>query len=296
MSVAEVRSAIFKGEPHSATLGLSEFRDLYQQLSTDSGGRDQWVIVLLEEQAIAQSDANPDVRVFITGENVFTRSSFAFMAEGSAAFVGAVDGKYRFRDFYRDVVGWRHSILWCLAAVGVVLFLYFFVPFSIQESLAGATVNALAIFVTIFALFVLAVDPKREYPYLRSGRYHKLARTDSYIAIVALTALLLSVAAFALTAHEAAQPGSVALAASGVLGVALIVTALSFWLLLGYHFERRREMASYLMAQEYLETVKAQSIARRTKGAEVRDCGDEVSGSPVEIASEEDEAVPRNSL
>ena len=126
------------------------------------------------------------------------------------------------------------------------------IPLPFISALNDALVGALSIFVSIFVLFVLSVNTDKEYRYLRGGRFHKLARSDSYIAAIGLAALTSSILGNALAA-VAPTEGTfvrVCMALASALGVTL--TAASFWLVITYHLVRKHEMAAYQMALRFL--------------------------------------------
>jgi hypothetical protein len=152
------------------------------------------------------------------------------------------------RDFHR--LG-KASI--CLALGTLVL--YYAVPLHAQVKVLEAIIPALAIFVSIFVLFVLSVDPTREYRYLRDGRYHKLAQADKYIGSLGVTSLMVAIVAIGVGASVMEYPNTAGLF-SFLVSTVLILTVGAFWLVINYHFGRKHDMTMFLMAQEYLRRLQ----------------------------------------
>lgn len=245
------------GAPVSADVSLAEFRDLYNQLQ---GGAEEWrsrswVIVLLGHQAVAQPLGRSNASFYIkalTG-TYLTRDDFAFAESPNSDIVGSTDGRYTMWQFVRDIVQPRGIRLCALLLLLLSLAMYQFVPWTAQEAVATSLLSALAIFVTIFVLFVLAVDPEKEYGYLRQGRFRKLAETDKHIATVGVVTLFLAVADVGfLAAFPSSVPEWGRVVGAFVTGTTIDLAFASFWLVINYHFSRKHEMTEMRMASVYV--------------------------------------------
>ena len=141
-------------------------------------------------------------------------------------------------------------ILTTFAAVSYASYSY--IPTQVELSVSNALISALSIFISIFSLFVLTVDPEREYRYLRENRYHILTQSDKYIGAIGIGALVLAIITNSLATLEREQTlFNVALAI--LFAGAFVITGTAFWLVLDYHFGRRHQLTEVLMAQTVLK-------------------------------------------
>ncbi len=255
---------LLSNAPISRNLSAEDFRDLYQTLQGTTVGRGlRWIQVFLGDQVILQPVGRRNVFLYLSRPDAeyFTTDDFGYMNAHGVTRYGSFKGRYHFRAFLREVVGFRRARVAGLSTILISLVYFTSVPLSALQAIAQALLQALAIFVTMFTLFVLEVDPDRERGYLRSGRFRRMADADKHIAFIGLLALALAVVAVAMLSslpHRPAAPEH--LLAALLMGLLTTASFGAYWLVVHYHFSRKQEMAEILMAQALLR--EAQETTR----------------------------------
>jgi hypothetical protein len=269
--VDEVVNAIEDGETAYVRLALGQFEAAYNRLlGANSEAPVDWILLFLGDQVAVQVLGHPNTRIEIgrdSGQSYFTESEFAFVDRGHALFYGSRKGKYEFSEFVKDVFG-RVGV-----RIGVELFVLglliaeYYLPWKASGTLANAIMVSLSMFLSIFVLFSLSIDPEREYPYLTAGRYRKLAETDRHIAMIALATLGLAIVAVVLTAGDGYPVGDIhRLPASIVLSLGSVLTLGCYWLAVNYHFSRKHEMAENRMAKVLLSNTQKVYLQQKASG------------------------------
>jgi hypothetical protein len=194
-SEEQIVQDIVEGRAVSARLTLEGFRRVSRLLrNADIVEQVHWIVVLLGDQAFVQALRRPQVSFELAEIKLrhYSAADFAFLAKGGGTLFGSIHGRLSIKQLVTQTLGW--AWVWRnIAALGALATLSYFLPQSMLAKITDATINALAIFVSVFILFVLNVDPDKEFRYLVGGRYSIMAQSDRYIAMIGFAALAVSV-------------------------------------------------------------------------------------------------------
>ena len=255
-------AALLAGQEYVQEHDLTSFRDIYNRLKGEVGPV-AWILIFAGEQVFAFRPAGKR-QVIIVGQKpsrsdrYFSRADFSFMDPSLTEFMGSADGRYTLFQFLREVVTMRRGTHFLAAVLIFAVVTYLWVPVESTAVLLSTTSASLAIFVSIFALFVVSVNPRDEYPYIRDGRFRKLVQADLFIASIGLCGLLTTTVGAAIAAHPDVKTSSLlAVFLSISTGVSISLAILSFWLVLAYHFRRKHEMTEYQMVQHTIDRLEA---------------------------------------
>ena len=240
---------------------LDTFRDCYNLLrGDDSAAAVFWLLVFLEDQVLAQPLGRPDVTLVIREERTrdYSSEDFGFITNEFCAMFGTVNGKYQFASFVKDIVTHTNLVLGAMVWVGCFKLCIDLLRPDVIQNLSSSLIASMSIFITIFVLLVLSVDPNTEYRYLETDRFHKLAKSDTYIAVIGVLSLVAAIVASALTsAYPSPSDGALQFEIRALLGAAfstaVLGTLASFWLVLKYHFTRRHQLTAMLMAKNLVQ-------------------------------------------
>lgn len=267
LSEEQIVSALLARERISEALSLASFKRVCRLLrNEESAEQIHWLIILLGDQAFVQALRMPHVAIEISEveKRHYSANDFSFLGKGQGTLFGSIHGKLTARQLVQQTLGWSWLRYHALLLVGVTILAYF-LPHVLLVKVTDSTINALAIFVSVFVLFVLNVNPEQEYRYLASGRYSIMAQSDRYIAIVGFAALastVLSAGALTITTRE--YPTLVRLIQSSIFGFSVVLTIASFSLVIWYHFDRRQQLVEIQMAKSLLSEIQSQSTQNQT--------------------------------
>lgn len=234
------------------------FRDVYNRLKHTGV---IWILAFIEDQVIAQPYGKSNVYLIIKkeGNKFITRSDFEFIPDDEVHIFGCSDARYSFKHFVLDVFNKTKIAIIILAELSLYYFFYVYSKSSAIVNVCNGAIQAMAIFITVFVLFVISLNPEVQYKYYKSGRFHKLAQSDKYIGFIGIVSILFSILGL-IAASTFDMPAmnifvfntSKSFQASFVAS-ALVSAAVSFWLVIGYHFSRRHEMINIEMANITLQ-------------------------------------------
>lgn len=262
--IDDILSAFAKGKPYlGGDVPLEAFRDLYNRWKGSGKSSPTWILVLMEKEVVVEAWGQCAYGLVIKDQpaRFYMTGDFDFMDEKHRLFLGTINGRYSFWRFCRDVVSIQRiiagMILWMLFLFGA-----YHAQTTLLLSISQSLIAALSIFVTIFTVLTLSLDPEREYRYLEKGYFHVFVQSDKYIAAIGVVALGIAIigAALASTSLSAQASTSAAillrLARSTFLSVASLAALLSFWLVLRYHFGRKYKMTEMRMGKRLLEQLQ----------------------------------------
>jgi hypothetical protein len=263
-SEEQIVQDIVEGRAVSARLTLESFRRVFRLLrNAHIVEQVHWIVVLLGDQAFVQALRRPQVSFELAEIELrhYSAVDFAFLAKGDGTLFGSIHGKLSVKQLVTQTLGW--AWVWRkIAALGALATLSYFIPQNMLAKITDATINALAIFMSVFILFVLNVDPDKEFRYLVGGRYSIMAQSDRYIAMIGFAALAVSVlSAGILTLSSGSWPIGVPVLRACVFALSIVLTAASFSLVVQYHFDRKQQMVEIRMAGSLLREVQAQAAA-----------------------------------
>ncbi len=255
--------AVFDNTPLSADgVALSTFRDASNQIKgNETYKRLVWIITIVEDQAIAQPAGREDILLVLreSKPRYYVKTDFDFMSQDEAAIYGTIEGKYKFISFVKDVFTWRRILLGILIWSAGLWFSNKHLSGEIAKSLSEALISSLSIFISIFVLFVLTVNPESQYRIAEGDRFHRLVQSDKYIAFIGVVTLLVTIVGLTVSAVFADMTCDMPLYSlvkafqALCLSTSIVGTIASFWLVLKYHFGRRNEMMEIMMAKMVIE-------------------------------------------
>jgi len=241
---------------------LATFRDAFNQIKgSEANKRVIWILAIVEDQVIAQPVGREDITLILREPKAryYTKNDFAFIAVDEAAIYGTIEGKYKFTVFLADVfTRWRLLLGLLFWIIGLWL-ANKYISAEIAKTVSETLVSSLSIFISIFVLFVLTVNPESQYRIAEGDRFHRLVQSDKYIAFIGVATLLVTIIGMAVSSvfadiscdmpyYELIKAGQ-----SLCLSTSIVGTVASFWLVLKYHFGRRNEMMEIMMAKMIIE-------------------------------------------
>lgn len=238
----------------------SEFREIYYRVARSFKGSTVWVMVFIEDQVFVQPVTQRNFSLVIYDHSkFFTKQDFDFMNLGDVAYYGTHEGPYKFWHFVKDIFTKVFiSIIGVCIPVLITLFYGWIGPLVIQ-TVSLALIQAISVFIAIFVLQFISIDPDKHFRFIETARYYRLAQTDKYIASIGIGSLIFAILSVILSSNypyvvpnigiwnaiRFIQSGLAALSCMGVL--------ISLWLVLDYHFNRQRQLVQMSMAPNVID-------------------------------------------
>lgn len=255
----DIVTAINNGELlNIGNVPIELFRDVYNRLKHTGI---IWMLAFIDDQVIAQPYGMSRIYLILIkdGKKFFTKSDFEFIPDEEVHIFGHSDSCYSFNDFILDVFSRTKIVITILAELSLFIFFYVYSKSSAIVNVCNGIIQAMAIFITVFVLFVISLNPEVQYKYFKTGRFHKLAQSDKYIGFIGIVSIFFSIlgliaaSTFDMPAMDMFNFNYTKLFQSFFVASALVSAAVSFWLVIGYHFSRRHEMINIEMANITLQ-------------------------------------------
>ncbi len=244
----------------NSTITCSEFQEVYYRVARSPKGSTVWVMVFIEDQVWVQPITHRNFFLVICDHSKFyTKHDFNFMNLDDVAYYGTHEGPYTFWLFIKDIfTKVLISIIGVCTTVLVALFYGWIGPLVIQ-TVSLALIQAISVFIAIFVLQFISIDPAKHFRFIETARYYRLAQTDKYIALIGIGSLIVAILSVILSSNypyvvpnigiwntkRFIQSGLAALSCMGVL--------ISLWLVLDYHFNRQRQLVQMSMAPNVID-------------------------------------------
>ncbi|MCK9419858.1 MAG: hypothetical protein M0R70_10820 [Nitrospirae bacterium] len=260
---SEIVESVLSNKPLSADgVPLAVFRDAFNQMKgSEAHKRVIWILTIVEDQVIAQPVGREDISLILREPKpkYYTKNDFVFINADEFAIYGTTEGKYTFISFLHDVFTWRRIVLGIVVWLAGLWVANKYLTAEIAKTLSEALISSMSIFISIFVLFVLTVNPEAQYRVAEGDRFHRLVQSDKYIAFIGVITLLITIvgltvsSAFANMSCDMLFYSWVKAGQASCLSTAVVGTISSFWLVLKYHFGRRNEMMEIMMAKMIIE-------------------------------------------
>lgn len=258
----QIITALINNDSFGGIVSLPEFRDIYNQSKGYVGDNNiVWLLFFMNERVYAQPIGNRNflLEIIDVPPHFYTSEDFDFMSKDDVAQFGTFNGKYTFGNFGRDIFSLPSMIRLIILTLLLSIAIYAFLKPSVIASISGSLVNALAIFISIFCLFVLSINPDTHFRFAETDRYHRLSQADKYIGYIGLGTLIFAIMSSAFASASGNLNADISVwnitrAFQGVfLSCSIMGTIISFWLVINYHFGRKQELTAMDLTKKIME-------------------------------------------